>query len=147
MNALNTQIKAIYEQGATIEQILSAFPELDKDAVETMLMSCSRKFQKEHKDDALYTRAHAEMVRDISLDLVQDPDTPAPTRAKLLQFIINEQKGRNDVLKDTARAIGGVNVSVINIHLQRARERLAEAKSAKIIDLPREDQQLMASAQ
>jgi hypothetical protein len=146
MNALNLQIKAIYEQGASIEQIMSAFPELDKEAVETMLMSSSRKFQKEALKDEFYTRTMAERARDISLEMLEDPDTPAPTKARLIRFVMDEHKGRNDI-KDTGKVLGGVNISVINIHLQRAQERLREAKAAKIIELPSQDRELLAKVE
>lgn len=141
----NVQIRALYEQGCTPEQIADAMPGLDVDAVRIMLRGTSAKYRKEN-DDELFDAADSKRMARLALDMVDDPDTPAPTRAKLIQFVINEQRGRNGGVKEAAKALSQVNVNLINIRLQQMDARYTAAKTQTVIDLPAEDQQLIEQA-
>jgi hypothetical protein len=139
MNALNIQIKALYEQGVPLDTILENFPNLSKDAVETMLLATSRKFRKESEGkDELYTKDMVQRLRDLSLELAEDPDVSANTRLKAIHFAMNEYKGRHDTAKAVQGAFGNVNVNVINMHFDRAKSQLENARNKVIVLEPAE---------
>lgn len=147
MNAKNVQIKALFEQGVSPEQIVEVFPDLSLESVKTLLINISPRFRKMAdgpEGEKVFTKADREMAAELALELMNDSETPAPTRAKLLRFVIDEEQGRNNLVKTLSQGLGGtINVSLINLRLAAVDERYHAAKKSKVIDLRPEDMELL----
>lgn len=131
MCAADNQVVVLYEQaGLSVEDISKALG-YGVEAVKSTLLQCSMLYRnfiaskeapveqqiKEDISDAEFAAIRAGMF-EIAMD--DDPDFK-PTRARMLKFLYNEKKGRNDL-----KTVKNSNTSVvlINQRIVQAREAL-----------------------
>jgi len=142
VNLRNQQLKALYEGGASLEDIHSAFPELSMDAIKLCLMGCSVKFRQEtRKNQELF--GDAEKYAAIINEIVDDPECPHSVKLKACVFAINEQKGRNEVRKMATNITSNLNVTVLNAHLKKVEDVYQKTKNQKVIELKPEEVELL----
>ena len=134
MSSVLAQITSLYEQGVSVEDISSEL-DLEIEAVKTALAQHSSKYRQNLKqNEEVFSDQDFELARDaLKSCLYSEEDS---TRFRAARFIINERKGRNDLVKNLQQ-IGSMNILIINRQMLKAKQALEKSKS-EIIDIPSE---------
>ena len=147
MNATETQITELYENSNLTSEQISCELELCEESVKMVLQKYSPKFRMEESSKSLQETKDKEFTTDeftaakqaIASLLYAEHEG---TRLRAAKFIVNENKGRNDVKQaiNTLYKNSSFNVLIINEQLSRARQALENSKklaevSEKIIDV------------
>lgn len=129
MNAANEQIVAMFESGdLTVEELATAFPELDIEAIKMVLAAGSSKFRAAmKKDKSLFSDEILDTAVGVMGQLLYAEEPTVRMRAS--KFIINEKMGRHDT-KNIKNL--NVNVNLINLQLAQARKAIEESKKKTI---------------
>ena|SRR5947208_1272860 len=146
MNATENQIITLYDDiGLNTKQIGEEL-ELCEESVKMVLQKYSAKFRQEESSNNLVETKEKEFTTDeftaakqaIASLLYAEHEG---TRLRAAKFIVNENKGRNDVKQaiNTLYKNSNFNVLIINEQLSRARQALENSKkladAEKIIDV------------
>lgn len=135
-NGTAAQIVAAYEGGMTIQQIaedLCASEQFDETTIKTVLASFSSVYRNSIDDKAITNENKAPDLTDTEFDdikrvakelaLFAEDDN---VRARMIKFLWDEKKGRNDAkLANAKRGVKNlsiVNVRLFNEHLKQARQ-------------------------
>lgn len=149
--ASNAQVVDVYESGVPIEAIASEF-NYEVDAVKLILLQCSKVYQRavtgikslellnrDMNDEPIsdtFTSDDEIMAKNAIRSLARESEMDN-VRLKAAIYVVDERKGRNDAIKNLARAggVGGFNITVVNNHFKEMRAAMARAKSAKVVQL------------
>ena len=146
MNATETQICTLYDEVGLSPKQISDELELAEESVKMVLQKYSAKFRQEESANSLQKPEEKEFTTDeftaakqaIASLLYAEHEG---TRLRAAKFIVNENKGRNDVKQaiNTLYKNSSFNVLIINQQLERARQALENSKkladAEKIIDV------------
>lgn len=131
VNMTDQQIVTLYESsGLSVEEIADSL-QMDKEVITLALAGNSAKFNKlAKKDNALFNEKDEERAVMVMRNCLYSEDPNTQFRAA--KFMINERKGRHDVL-------GGikslkVNVYTINEQLKKGYQAIAASKE-QVIDV------------
>ncbi len=139
MNNADRQIVEAYEvEGLTPDQIASDLS-YDPDAVSLSLAQYSPAYQQKNKalvakdEKPLFDDSHMNRARDVMASLMLNTDSPQ-VQFQSAKFIINENKGRNDVGK-----IKNLNISVVTFNegMRRAIEIKEQVKARALGQSPK----------
>ena len=132
MNAVCIQVVELYESsGLSINDIASEL-NLEVEAVKTCLIQHSSVYNKSLKSsEETFTDSEYLLAKSAIANSVFADDEAVRLRAAV--FIVNEKKGRNDMIKNLKSA-GNTNILIINQQMSRAKKALEKSKS-KMIDV------------
>ena len=121
------QIIRLYEDdNISVEELAEAFPELNIEAIKIALANGSSKYRKAVvKDSQMFGEDTFEAAKTVMASLIYAEEPTIKYRAA--KFILNENKGRHDLKDMKSNNLFG-NVNLINIHLEKARKRIAESE-------------------
>lgn len=125
----NHQIISLYEQGLEIETI-AQLAQLEVETIKLLLISESSKYRKEVKEGkASFGDEDMEAAVSTMSSIMKHAENEG-VRFRAAKFIYNEKLGRNN-LNDLKNL--NVNVNMINIQMEKAKEALRRGKE-KIIE-------------
>jgi hypothetical protein len=130
----NAQVIKLYEEGRTIEEIAEVF-EMDKQAIEMALIGGSAKYRKEIKKSEKTFSEDLEEFAKAKMGQLLFTEGNENIVYKASKFIINENKGRHDLVKNIQGA--NININLFNVELEKAKKAIARAKE-RVIDVPHE---------
>lgn len=146
MSGGDQQVVALYELNAMSPEMIAEVLGYDVLAVKSALASHSRIYRESFKQEVLLARGassldiqqatndsqEGEIVNNeqfqqlkqaaINIALSSDDNVGAATRARMIKFLLNEKKGRNDVRGQVKNI--HTNVILINQGLQQAKEAI-----------------------
>lgn len=136
MTAGTQQLVEYYETYLpTIEELQSQFPDYEVESIKTVLAQFSSLYRKQLKESGKDKKL--EKPDDISDDEFETikaglknlafSGEDEHVRARLLKFLWDEKKGRNNVVSSKSQTNINVSVQLINNQIQRA--KLAKAKA------------------
>lgn len=140
MTEIAAQLVALYEEHEVTPIALARDFGYEEQAVRMVLLQNSKKYREQvegkngskEEEEQLFSdddmRNAAEHIRTLARDSESDV-----VRMKASEFIINEKKGRHDVVKALKDA-PAMNILVLNQHFAVARNRIAEMKRVKGIE-------------
>jgi len=123
MHSVTAQILALHSQGVKTEDIAS---ELDVE-VESVKLILTQQGEGDTFTPVDFATAKSALRSCLSCEEYS-------TRFRAARFIINEIKGRNDIVKNLQQ-LGSINVLVINQQMLRAKQAIEKSKNNKIIDI------------
>lgn len=133
MTAGDTQVKMLYEQGVSPEEIAETLG-METAAVKATLLSVSNVYRRRvnGKDSAVEEAVSPDefsQIKEAYFSMALDGDTHPHVKEKMLRFLWNEHKGRNELVQKTPTG-PGINLVVLNNQIQQAKERATKAINA-----------------
>jgi len=129
MSSVVAQCVALYSQGINVEDIGEEL-NLEKEAVKLVLTQHSPEYRSAIKknSDTLTDQDYELAKEALKSCLWSEEDS---TKFRAARFIINEIKGRNDVIKNLQQ-VNSINVLVINSQMRKAKAALEKSKMIDI---------------
>ena len=129
MSSVVAQCVALYSQGINVEDIGEEL-NLEKEAVKLVLTQHSPEYRSAIKKNSdTFTDQDYELAKEaLKSCLWSEEDS---TKFRAARFIINEIKGRNDVIKNLQQ-VNSINVLVINSQMRKAKAALEKSKMIDI---------------
>lgn len=116
-----TQIVAMYDDlGLTVTEIAQETGESEA-GIKSVLGQMSGKYRTENPRPDVDKEEYDMFLRAYK-DLALDPDVDGATRARVLRDLLNEQKGRNDVVVAKGGGDQHVVINVINEQIKQMKE-------------------------
>jgi hypothetical protein len=149
MTCTAAQIVTLYEDVGMSPEQIAEDQDMSIEVIKLALSQHSRVYRNAliENDECFSTDEYNAAKQAISSLVYADDES---TRFRAAKFIINEKKGRNDILMNKngkvlgQNGIGSINILVINQQMARARKSLEESKekaksdTTKVIDVESE---------
>lgn len=121
------QLVSLYEQGLEVEEISQAFPELAVESIKMALTAGSAKYrQKLEEGKENFSEADKLAACKAMRSLLGAEKESVVFHAA--KYIIDDKAGRHSTITNLRNAMGGVSVTVLNLHLTRAQEAIKKAR-------------------
>lgn len=140
ISAGDTQIKLMYEQGVSPEEIASELG-AEVSSIKATLLSCSRLYRqrvngKDEEKQEDIEETEWDEIRQAYKQLALNSDNPV-VQEKALRFLWQEKKGRNNLVPKVPQGTG-INLLILNSTLTEAKKKAAAAimeAQAEIVQL------------